>query len=207
MLAPTQIREYDHGVTEFLEDAENNPTVVNENERNYRKFAVSSGIGYDADICYEAQMSSLKGFLNKIGLGKLVYYLLGIKLIFTNKRASVSILIDGEKRLNYSEMLFAVAMNMEYEGGGMPMGPGADPTDGKITVCIVHDISRFRHLMLMSSIIKANHIRHKGVELITCERMEIEADRPLVVHTDGEFAGKHRRIRFSCLPEKAKMLL
>ena len=62
-------------------------------------------------------------------------------------------------------------------------------------------------MLLMSSIIKAKHIKHKGVELITCKSMEIEADRPLVVHTDGEFAGKYSNIRFSCIPEKVKILL
>ena len=172
-----------------------------------RKFAVSSGVGYDADICYEALTSPLKGFLNKIGLGKMIYYILGIKLIFTNKRAAVKITVDGGEPISYKKLLFAAAMNTQYEGGGMPMGPGADPTDGKVTVCVVHDISRIKHMLLMSSILKAKHIKHKGVELITCKSMEIEADRPLVVHTDGEFAGKYQKIRFSCIPEKVKMLL
>ncbi|MBR5967846.1 MAG: hypothetical protein IK001_04540 [Lachnospiraceae bacterium] len=172
-----------------------------------RKFAVSSGVGYDADICYEALTSPLKSFLNKIGLGKMIYYILGIKLIFTNKRAAVKITVDGGAPITYKKLLFAAAMNTQYEGGGMPMGPGADPTDGKVTVCVVHDISKLKHMMLMSSILKGKHIKHKGVELITCDSMEIEADRPLVVHTDGEFAGKHSKIRFSCIPEKVKMLL
>ena len=207
VLAPKQTRSLDHGVVEFLDDSENDPYVVNNDRRNYRKFFCGSGIGYNADICYDAQLSRLKGFLNKIGQGKLIYYLLGIKLIFARRRASASILIDGERRLNYNEMLFADAMNTQYEGGGMPMGPGADPGDGKLTICVVHDISVLKHMMLMTSIIKGNHIKHKGVELITCESMEIEVDRPLVVHTDGEYAGKHRKIRFSCLPEKAKMIL
>ena len=221
ILMPKEVREVDHGIIEFLEDggaAEDGsgdtraadgkePPVAGGKDATERRFAVSSGIGYDADICYEAMTSPMKSFLNKIGLGKLIYYLLGAKLIFTNKRASVKIRVDGGEPVEYPNLLFAAAMNTQYEGGGMPMGPGADPTDGKVTVCIVHGISRFKHMMLMGSILKGRHIRHKGVELITCERMEIEADRPLVVHTDGEYAGKHRIVRFSCIPEKVKMLL
>jgi len=201
VLAPKEIREVDHGVTDFLE--ENNGDAA----KDRRKFAVSSGIGYDADICYEALTSPMKSFLNKLGLGKLIYYILGVKLIFTNKRAAVTVSVDGAEPVKYKSLLFAAAMNTQYEGGGMPMGPGADPTDGKVTVCIVHDISRLKHMMLMSSIIKGKHIKHKGVELITCREMVIEADRALVVHTDGEFAGKHKKVRFSCLPEKARMML
>ncbi len=207
VLSPKQFKKVDHGVVEFLDDSENDPYIVENGTRKYRKFFCGSGIGYNADICYDAQLSRLKGFLNKIGQGKLIYFLLGIKLIFARRRASVSIVIDGKTHVNYAEMLFADAMNTQYEGGGMPMGPGADPTDGKLTICVVHDISVLKHMMLMSSIIKGNHIKHKGVELITCESMEIESDRPLIVHTDGEYAGKHRKIRFSCHPEKAKMLL
>ena len=61
---------------------------------------------------------------------------------------------------------------------------------------------------LVSTIAKYGpEILSKGVELITCRSMEIEADRPLVVHTDGEFVGKHRVVRFSCIPEKVKMLV
>lgn len=230
VLASNTTREVDHGIVEFVgeetkggSDGKTNagdakapgktagtgkePEPEGGADATCRKFAVSSGVGYDADICYEALNSSLKSFLNKIGLGKLIYYILGIKLIFTNKRAAVKVTVDGGKPITYKKLLFAAAMNTQYEGGGMPMGPGADPTDGKVTVCVVHDISRIKHMLLMSSILKGKHIRHKGVELITCKSMEIEADRPLVVHTDGEFAGKHRVVRFSCVPEKVKMLL
>ena len=223
ILMPKEVRKVDHGIVEFLErgteeSAETNgeeaadskrkePQPAGGKDATERKFAVSSGVGYDADICYEALTSPLKGFLNKIGLGKMIYYILGIKLIFTNKRAAVKITVDGGEPITYNKLLFAAAMNTQYEGGGMPWGPGADPTDGRVTVCVVHDISRLKHLLLMSSILKAKHIKHKGVELITCKSMEIEADRPLVVHTDGEFAGKYSKIRFSCIPEKVKMLL
>ena len=40
-----------------------------------RRYAVSSGIGFDADVCYHNNLSSkLKHFLNKCKLGKLFLY-------------------------------------------------------------------------------------------------------------------------------------
>lgn len=193
---PSEFKMIDHGIVNF-----------SDKEGGSRKFAVSAGIGYDADICYEALTAPLKTFLNKIGLGKLIYYLLGIKLIFTNKRAKAVITIDGTRKVKTDKLLYASAMNTLYEGGGMPMGPGADPSDGKVTVCFVHDISKIRHLMLMPTVLKGTHIKHKGVELVTCRTFEIETDRPLVIHTDGEYAGKHDHAVFSCLPEQIKMML
>lgn len=209
VLKPHEFRDIDHGVVEFFDgpEGERHPGVERTSDSDSRKFAVSSGIGYDADICYEAIDSPLKCFLNKIHLGKLIYYLLGIKLIFTNKRAKAEIVIDGVRRMKIDGLMFAAAMNTRYEGGGMPMSPEADPSDGKVSVCLVHDISKIKHMMLMPSIIKSKHVNHKGVDIITCKTFEITTDRPLVIHTDGEYAGKHDHVIFSCLPEQIKMML
>lgn len=199
VLHPRKFTRVDHGISHFYDEEGN--------EIGSRKFAVSSGVGYDADICYEADRSKLKKFLNKIGLGGMIYYLFGIKLIFTNKRAKVSITVDDKRKLSYDGLVFACAMNTLYEGGGMAMNPSADPTDGKVSMCILHDVSRLKHVSLMPTILNRTHIYKKGIEQITCKSFELEADRPLVIHTDGEFAGKYKRVRFECLPDQIKMIL
>ena len=196
VLHPREIKKVDHCLLEYLDDDE--PA---------RKFAVSAGMGYDADICYHAQKSPLKKFLNKIGSGSSIYFLMGIKLIFTNKRSRMILTIDGKRRITCEKGVFVTAMNTLYEGGGIPMAPGADPADGKLTLCIVNNITRLQHCMLMTSAKKGEHIKSRGVEVITCRSLEIEADRPLVLHTDGEYAGKHRHIRMSCLPEQIRMMV
>ena len=50
-----------------------------------KRFLISSGVGYDANICEEVSRSRLKAVLNKIHLGKLVYVLIGVKQIFAKK--------------------------------------------------------------------------------------------------------------------------
>ncbi|MCQ2497071.1 MAG: diacylglycerol kinase family lipid kinase [Lachnospiraceae bacterium] len=195
VIHPHAFKQIDHGMVKSFDGSIN------------RKFGVSSGIGYDADICYSAEHSKLKKALNKIKLGKLVYYLLGFKHIFSNKPAKAVITIDGKHKHYYKKLIFAANMNTVYEGGGMPMAPAADPTDGKITVTIVHDVSKFRHLLLMFPVIKGKHINHKGVEQITARKIEVETDRPLMIHTDGEYAGRSNRVTFSCIPEKVRMII
>lgn len=172
-----------------------------------RRFGVSSGMGYDADICYKTEKSKLKRFLNRFGMGKLVYYIIGLKLVFTNKPARAVITIDGKRKIKCEKMIFAANMNTVYEGGGMPMGPDADPTDGKITVTILHDVSKLQHLRLMPTVIHGKHIKHRGVDEITARTVEIETDRPLVIHTDGEYAGVSNHAIFSCVPEKVRMII
>ena len=90
--------------------------------------------------------------------------MIGLALIFTNKPAKAVITIDGKRKIRCDRLIFAANMNTKYEGGGMPMGPAANPFDGKITLCLVHDISRLTHLRLMPSVIKGNHIKQGSDE-------------------------------------------
>ncbi len=181
--------------------------VVSEDGSIVRKFGVSSGMGYDADICEKVMNSKLKKFLNRFGLGKLVYYMIGFILTFSNKPAKAVITIDGKRKLKYNKLVFVANMNTKYEGGGMPMAPAANPYDGKITACIVHDMPKLKHLYLMTKIIKGKHVEYKGVEQITARTIEIETDRPMTIHTDGEIAGKSSHVTFSCLPDKIRVII
>ena len=87
------------------------------------------------------------------------------------------------------------------------MAPAANPYDGMITACIVHDMPKLKHLWLMTKIIKGNHVNYKGVEQITAKTIEIETDRPFTIHTDGEVVGKSDHVTFSCLPQKVRMMI
>ena len=184
-----------------------NGLVISEDGDIVRKFGVSSGIGYDADICEKALHSKLKKFLNKFGLGKLVYYMIGFILIFTSKARKAVVIIDGKRTIKCNRLLFVAAMNTRYEGGGMPMAPVANPYDGKITACVAHDISRLKHLYLMTKIIKGKHINYKGVDQVTAKTIEIKAEAPMTIHTDGEIVGKNDHVTFSVCPEKIKMMI
>lgn len=195
VLNPRYFEKIDVGLTRFPGTSD-----------SQARFAVSSSIGYDAQICHKALVSRLKKFLNFIGKGRLVYYITGIFLIFKCPHTKAEIIIDGKRKLSYKKLIFASAMNTKYEGGGMPMGPEADPTDGKVTMCIVHDVSRFKHLLYMPSVIKADHVNKRGVEQITCRTCEIRTGRPLCVHTDGEPAGVRDHVIFSCTGDKLRIM-
>lgn len=194
ILSPREIKKIDIGLAEALDEGFS------------KKFAVSSGMGYDADICCAVEHSKMKKVLNKLGIGRLIYFIMGLKLIFSNKPSACTITIDGVRKIKYKKLIFAANMNGVYEGGGMPMGPNADPTDGKVTVTVVHDMSKFRHLSLMPTVIKGKHIHKKGVDEFTGKTIEIETEKPMTIHTDGEVVGRSGHIRFSCLPDQVRMM-
>lgn len=172
-----------------------------------RRFAVSSGIGYDADVCESVAKTKLKKILNKLHIGKLIYFIMGLKDCLTNKPADSTFIFDNsiEKR-EFPRLNFCASMVHKCEGGNLPMGPHADPSDGKLTCCVVHGLGHFRFLMLMPTIFSGKHIGRKGIEEIHCEKVEIKTARPLVLHTDGEYAGKVDHVILSC-KEKIRFIV
>lgn len=117
ILHPVLFRYVDHGIT-----------TVNDTKQNHR-FAVSSGIGYDAAICQEAQTSPLKKLLNKLHLGKLTYILIAIKQVFTHQQTEADIIIDQHKHIHTKRLIFMASLIHKYEGGGLLMAPNAKDYD------------------------------------------------------------------------------
>ena len=102
--------------------------------QNQKKlFGISSGIGLDAIVCKKALSSKLKNVLNKLGLGSLTYVLLTIITLFSMKTADFEISYDNNKG-TLKKTIFAAAMNLRAEGGGVPMAPDANPYDGKLSI-------------------------------------------------------------------------
>ena len=81
-----------------------------------KRFIISSGLGYDADICEEVSRSRMKRILNKIHLGKLVYVAIGVKQIFTRKAADAVICLDEKEKIVVPNLFFVVGMIHEKEG-------------------------------------------------------------------------------------------
>lgn len=181
--------------------------VFKDSDLKNRKLGCSSGIGYDAAVCEEVQRSALKKKLNNFGAGKFIYLAIAIKQIFTTKFLDATIVIDGIKKDNYTKVLLISNMIHKYEGGGLKMAPDADPTDGKLSICLVHGLSRAVVLFLLPTIIFGKHIHLKGVVTFQCSSIDILLDRKAAVHTDGEVPGFSSHMNISCIPRSIRMIL
>lgn len=168
-------------------------------------FAISSGIGLDADTCKAALDSRLKKFLNHLGLGSLTYVLLTIKALFTMPTAEVTASFDGGTPKKISQMIFVAGMIHACEGGGVPMAPKANAQDGKLSVCCAYGIPRWRAFLLLPVLVKGKHGGRKGFEIIDCKSYELKLKSPMALHGDGEYLGEHTHIRYTC--EKGKLLV
>ncbi len=172
-----------------------------------RKFICSSGMGYDASVCNEVQASPLKKRLNRIGAGKFVYIAIAIKQLITLRSLNATLIVDGQKKDTYHKVFLVSNMIHKYEGGGLLMAPNADPRDGKLTICLVHSMSRLKAFLLLPTIFTGAHIKHKGVEAFHCSELEIIMDVDTPVHTDGEIPAIQHHIKVSCVREQIRIIL
>jgi YegS/Rv2252/BmrU family lipid kinase len=196
ILKPTKFKYVDNGIINFI--GTDTPP---------RKFACSSGIGYDANVCIEVQASPLKKRLNRFGAGKFVYIAIAIKQLLTVKPMNGTVIVDGGKKETYKKILLVSSMIHKYEGGGLLMAPEADPSDGKLSVCLVHGLSTLKVLFLLPTIFVGKHVNFKGVESFYCSEIEIIADKEAAVHTDGEVPAVCKHIKVSSVPDQIRMIL
>ena len=170
-------------------------------------FNISSGMGFDAEICANVETTDTKKILNKLQLGKLSYITEAVKVIFAAKRAKTEIILDKNETLHFDELLFTAAMNTAYEGGGFKFGPEADPGDGLFDLCVANRLSRFDFFRMFPYAYSGAHVKFEGVTMKRCREAEIKTDIPLWIHTDGEVVGLSSHITFRISGHKMRLLL
>ena len=184
-------KNVEQAITHLLEQPEEIALDYGEVTTNHpgssaKRFLISSGVGYDANICEEVSRSRLKTVLNKIHLGKLVYVLIGVKQIFAKKTVRAKLYLDDAPMMKLPELFFVVGMNHMYEGGGIPFCPNADPTDGKLDVCLVKGMSRLKLLLAVVLVYFKKHLLFKDITNHRCKKMRLVTETPQWIHMDGE---------------------
>lgn len=172
-----------------------------------RRFAVSCGIGFDAEVCHEIVHSNLRRNLNRIHLGKLAYIMGGIKKLIQTKPSNGFMLLDDTKRVDFRNVLFISVHIHKYEGGGFAFAPKADPEDGYLDICAVSNLSRGRLILVLFFSLFGLHRRMRGVRIYRCKEIRVHTDTPMAVHTDGELCGEQTELLARCIEKKVKLIV
>ena len=169
-------------------------------------FAVSSGVGVDADVCRRVLNSTLKKVLNKIGLGKLTYGLLTVASLFSTPPMNAHIVADGVDYGIIDKVTFIALMNHKCEGGGVPMSPAADAFDGKLSMCCIHSIGKWKCLSLFPFLLVGKHTTNPAYLGVDFKHADIVLKTPFVWHTDGEMCTYNTVMHVECLPGAIKLM-
>ncbi|WNB93093.1 diacylglycerol kinase family lipid kinase [Bacillus sp. NEB1478] len=151
-------------------------------------FLSAVGIGLDGEVARYTNTAPYKKYLHKLKLGTLAYVITLFKVLKQYKPASVEVEIDGQQH-KFDHVWLAAIGNMPFYGGGMKICPDARYNDGVLNLCIVHNISLIKLLILFVSVFWGGHVNVKGVTQFKGKLISVNSDRPLAIHADGEFKG------------------
>lgn len=170
-------------------------------------FNISSGVGMDAQVCRRVNAAGMKVFLNKLHLGRLSYFIKTVQTLAELPRVRARVQFgDGEKERVHGLMCMAV-MNQKYEGGGLPMAPGASDQDGKLSICYIHGVKKLTALCALAALVKGKHIGFSGIGLKDCRSCQVWLQEPMAGHTDGEDLGDLVRLKYECLPGALQVIV
>ncbi|MGN0406520.1 MAG: diacylglycerol/lipid kinase family protein [Bariatricus sp.] len=171
------------------------------------RFAVSSGMGYDASICHQVSVSRLKRIFNFLKLGQLSYVALSISTLLRWHPKKMNLTIDGTKSLHFKKVYFAAAMNLPYEGGGCKFCPSARPDDGFLDLIVIADVPKIAALAILPAVFSGSHIHMKGVHIYRFRQLTAHSETPLVLHTDGEPIPQSFTARWSLTPDSIRLIV
>lgn len=161
-----------------------------------RKFLTVTATGFDA------QVSDLTNRL-RWPKGPLRYYLALIIELVRLRPLPFTVRVDGE--LSAGPGILVAVGNTRCYGGGMPICPEADPSDGLFEVVHVGAIGRFTLLRLFPLLLRAAHLDRPEVHYTRGRVVEIEAPG-LIAYADGERIGTES-VRLEVLPGALRLMM
>lgn len=192
ILHPTYFRRIDLGKASFAGQE--------------RYFAVSCGCGFDAAVCQETLSSPMKGFFNRLRLGRLTYAGIALRQLLLCRRGPLTLTLDGQKTLRFRKTYFAALMNCRYEGGGLKLCPKAKADDGFLDVCVVEGLSRLIIALMLPTAFPGWHGIFPGVHLYKARQIELACEQRTPVHTDGEPALLKTSLSVCCCPKSIAVI-
>jgi YegS/Rv2252/BmrU family lipid kinase len=149
---------------------------IGHGEREY--FDNTFGLGFDATVTIRShRLRLIRGFM--------MYLVAVLQTLSLNHDAPMMHIVTDLETWN-DETIMMVVCNGPREGGGFLVAPGSDISDGILNYATVCHVSRLMMLRLVPEVMKGTHGRFKQVRMGQLHRMQLQADKPVTIHADGE---------------------
>ena len=152
------------------------PVTIDAVRMNTFYFFNIGSVGIDAEISLQATDLKPK-------FGSSSYLVSTLQNIFTYTPKLVRVECDGEAI--ESQLSLVAVSNGSFYGGGFKISPGADITDGKITLCVIDKLSRPMFGLLFPLVIFGAHTKLKQVRYIDCKQVTLRYEGVMPVNLDG----------------------
>ena len=140
-----------------------------------------ASIGLDAFV---VQTKSKLGLISKIS-GKIAYFLAVFITFIFNMGQKFKVQFDDEEPFE-QKLLFVVAANGKYYGGGFNPTPNASTTDGYIHSMLIDKISRIRAIPLVMIYRKGKHTDLDICKMRKVKKLTVESEVEIPINLDGE---------------------
>ncbi|MBM7368775.1 diacylglycerol/lipid kinase family protein [Gordonia hydrophobica] len=122
-------------------------------------------------------------------MGPLAYRVAPVLAAVTWKPMRIALSVDGASR-DLSAHFVVIANSGDY-GHGLRMVPTASVDSGHLDVLVVDGrSSRLSLTNLMGQAKAGAHLDRDDVQVLTGQRVELSIDRPVPVHSDGDYLGE-----------------
>jgi len=97
---------------------------------------------------------------------------------------------NGNSAGQFRSTLLAAVANAPTYGGGVKIAPQAKLDDGKLDLCVVRAMDKFKLFCLFPTAYFGRHLMSKNVEYGQTDHVSIETEVPVDVYADGEYVCK-----------------
>jgi diacylglycerol kinase (ATP) len=147
---------------------------------NGKYFLNGMGLGFDAQVAAENYIEP-----GKVKLGskyKYIWHIVKTLLFFKEKEMTI---ISGDRRITSTCFMNTVSIGRRFAGGFF-ITPKALANDGLLDVCNVKKLNLFKRFQILLMVPKGAHINDPKVDYHQTDHIEIEFERKVPFHVDGE---------------------
>lgn len=95
--------------------------------------------------------------------------------------------VEAAEHREAGYMMMVEVCNGTTAGGSYRFAPEADPSDGRLDVCLVRRVSLPRFLLALPRVMRGTHTTMREFAVFQTDRVTVRSpDAPLVAHLDGE---------------------
>lgn len=150
-----------------------------------RSTLTALAVGFDAEVARNVNRSRYKKICNALGLGRLAYVIGIFHTLLTFRPGPLNVDCDGIAHQFESAWLTAIN-NVDSYGGGLTICPGAKPDDGVLDLCVVHDCSKLKLLLLFPTVLFGAHTKFSFVTMLRGRNITVSSPLPRLALGDGE---------------------